>query len=215
MATKDVQDSVRQGESIAGPLTEHEVFPPMVVQMIAVGEETGQVDTMLEKIAEFYDQEVEAMTEALTSLMEPLMIAVLGASWVHGDRAVHADVRDLRTDRVIRARGSRFRVACRPPETFFFMGLKSHACPVRKNGGQTERASNGKPTERWCTQSHGASPPTIIGRRPAGLPCTPDQGDLAGSRGRKRTDCQSIALIPKGNTMFRKWREARKKRASP
>jgi type IV pilus assembly protein PilC len=78
MATKDVQDSVRQGESIAGPLTEHEVFPPMVVQMIAVGEETGQVDTMLEKIAEFYDQEVEAMTEALTSLMEPLMIAVLG-----------------------------------------------------------------------------------------------------------------------------------------
>lgn len=77
-ATKDVQDSVRQGESIAGPLTEHEVFPPMVVQMIAVGEETGQVDTMLEKIAEFYDQEVEAMTEALTSLMEPLMIAVLG-----------------------------------------------------------------------------------------------------------------------------------------
>jgi type IV pilus assembly protein PilC len=77
-ATKDVQDSVRQGESIAGPLTEHEVFPPMVVQMIAVGEETGQVDTMLEKIAEFYDQEIEATTEALTALMEPLMIAVLG-----------------------------------------------------------------------------------------------------------------------------------------
>ncbi len=50
----------------------------MVVQMIAVGEETGQVDLMLEKIAEFYDQEVEAMTESLTALMEPLMIAVLG-----------------------------------------------------------------------------------------------------------------------------------------
>lgn len=78
VATKDVQDSVRQGESIAAPLTEHEVFPPMVVQMIAVGEETGQVDLMLEKIAEFYDQEVEAMTESLTALMEPLMIAVLG-----------------------------------------------------------------------------------------------------------------------------------------
>lgn len=77
-ATKDVQDSVRQGESIASPLSEHEVFPPMVVQMIAVGEETGQVDLMLEKIAEFYDQEVEATTESLTALMEPLMIAVLG-----------------------------------------------------------------------------------------------------------------------------------------
>ena len=77
-AVKDVQDSVRTGEPIASPLAKHDVFPPMVVQMIAVGEETGAVDTMLEKIAEFYDQEVEATTEALTSLMEPLMIAVLG-----------------------------------------------------------------------------------------------------------------------------------------
>ena len=77
-AVKDVQDSVRQGESIAGPLTEHDVFPPMVVQMIAVGEETGAVDTMLEKIADFYDMEVESMTESLTALMEPIMIAVLG-----------------------------------------------------------------------------------------------------------------------------------------
>ena len=50
----------------------------MVVQMIAVGEETGAVDTMLEKIADFYDQEVEATTEPLTALMEPIMIAVLG-----------------------------------------------------------------------------------------------------------------------------------------
>ncbi len=77
-ATKDVQESVREGESIAGPLTEHEVFPPMVVQMIAVGEETGGVDHMLEKIADFYDTEVETLTESLTALMEPLMIAVLG-----------------------------------------------------------------------------------------------------------------------------------------
>jgi type IV pilus assembly protein PilC len=77
-AVKDVQDSVREGESIAGPLGEHDVFPPMVVQMISVGEDTGAVDTMLDKIADFYDTEVEAMTESLTSLMEPLMIAVLG-----------------------------------------------------------------------------------------------------------------------------------------
>jgi type IV pilus assembly protein PilC len=77
-AVKDVQDSVRQGESIAGPLSNHDIFPPMVVQMIAVGEETGNVDGMLEKVADFYDTEVEAMTESLTALMEPLMIAVIG-----------------------------------------------------------------------------------------------------------------------------------------
>ena len=51
----------------------------MTVQMIAVGEETGAIDEMLEKISEFYDQEVEATTESLTALLEPLMIAVLGA----------------------------------------------------------------------------------------------------------------------------------------
>src|SRR3954468_4961032 len=77
-AIRDVQDSVRQGESIAGPLKNHAVFPPMVVQMMAVGEDTGALDAMLHKISEFYDQEVEATTEALTALIEPLMIAVLG-----------------------------------------------------------------------------------------------------------------------------------------
>jgi type IV pilus assembly protein PilC len=59
-ATRAVQESVRTGESLARPLTEHPVFPPMVVQMMAVGEDTGALDTMLMKIAEFYDQEVEA-----------------------------------------------------------------------------------------------------------------------------------------------------------
>jgi type IV pilus assembly protein PilC len=77
-AIKEVQESVRSGESIAGPLANHPVFPPMVVQMMSVGEDTGALDEMLHKIAEFYDQEVEATTEALTSLIEPLMIAVLG-----------------------------------------------------------------------------------------------------------------------------------------
>jgi type IV pilus assembly protein PilC len=78
-AVRDVQNSVRQGESLAGPLSAHKVFPPMVVQMLAVGEDTGALDTMLHKIAEFYDQEVEATTEALTALIEPLMIVVIGA----------------------------------------------------------------------------------------------------------------------------------------
>ena len=77
-ATRAVQESVRTGESLAKPLTEHPVFPPMVVQMMSVGEDTGALDTMLGKIAEFYDQEVEATTESLTALIEPLMIAFLG-----------------------------------------------------------------------------------------------------------------------------------------
>ena len=77
-AVDDVKDGVRQGRSIAEPLTEHEVFPAMVVQMIAVGEETGAVDTMLDKIADFYDREVQATTEQLTALMEPVMIGILG-----------------------------------------------------------------------------------------------------------------------------------------
>jgi len=77
-AAKAVRDSVRSGQSLAAPLNDHPVFPPMVVQMITVGEDTGALDEMLHKIAEFYDQEVEATTEQLTSLIEPLMIAILG-----------------------------------------------------------------------------------------------------------------------------------------
>jgi type IV pilus assembly protein PilC len=77
-AIDDVKGSVREGESMAKPLARHAVFPPMVVQMLAVGEETGQVDTMLEKVAAFYEQEVEASVDALTSLIEPLLIAVIG-----------------------------------------------------------------------------------------------------------------------------------------
>jgi len=77
-ATRAVQESVRTGQSLTGPLSEHPIFPPMVVQMMAVGEDTGALDTMLEKVADFYDQEVESTTEQLTSLIEPLMIVVLG-----------------------------------------------------------------------------------------------------------------------------------------
>jgi type IV pilus assembly protein PilC len=77
-ALKEVQESVRRGETVAGPLATHAVFPTMVVQMIASGEESGAMDKMLQKIAQFYDEEVEATTEALTALIEPLMIAFLG-----------------------------------------------------------------------------------------------------------------------------------------
>lgn len=73
-----VAESVRQGESIAGPLTESGVFPSMVTQMISVGEDSGSLQTMLEKVADFYDQEVKSTTESLTALIEPLLIAFLG-----------------------------------------------------------------------------------------------------------------------------------------
>jgi type IV pilus assembly protein PilC len=77
-ASRDVRESVRTGETMAAPLSSHTVFPPMVIQMISVGEDTGALDSMLDKIADFYDQEVESMTEALVSLIEPIMIAFLG-----------------------------------------------------------------------------------------------------------------------------------------
>ncbi len=77
-ALREVHDSVRQGRSFATPLSNHAVFPPMVVKMIAVGEESGSLGAMLDSIADFYDAEVESATDRLTSTIEPLMIAGLG-----------------------------------------------------------------------------------------------------------------------------------------
>lgn len=73
-----LMDSVKKGESISGPLGKSDIFPPMVVRMIAIGEETGELEEMLTKIADFYDTEVDAAVEGLTSLIEPLIIAFLG-----------------------------------------------------------------------------------------------------------------------------------------
>jgi type IV pilus assembly protein PilC len=70
--------SIREGETIAAPLKQSAVFPPMVVQMIAVGEETGALDEMLNKIANFYDDEVNTAVDTLTSIIEPVMIVVMG-----------------------------------------------------------------------------------------------------------------------------------------
>ena len=77
-ALSRVAESVRKGESISDPLGREPVFPTMVSQMVAVGEDAGSMEIMLEKIAMFYDAEVESTTEALTSLIEPLLIAFLG-----------------------------------------------------------------------------------------------------------------------------------------
>ena len=70
--------SIKEGETIAKPLSESKVFPPMVIQMINVGEETGALETMCVKIADFYEQEVGNAVEALTSMIEPLLIVFLG-----------------------------------------------------------------------------------------------------------------------------------------
>lgn len=77
-ALNSVQEAVRQGRSLSAPMSAQGVFPDMVSQMVAVGEDSGALDTMLSKIADFYDQEVETTTEQLTSLIEPLMIGVIG-----------------------------------------------------------------------------------------------------------------------------------------
>ena len=77
-AIKKARSAVKEGETIAKPLGESPVFPSMVVQMIAVGEETGALDQMLSKVADFYDEEVSTAVDSLTSLIEPLMMATLG-----------------------------------------------------------------------------------------------------------------------------------------
>lgn len=77
-AVDKVHDSIKEGDTIAAPLDETKVFPPMVVNMIDVGEETGQLDQMLNKVADIYDQEVEVAVEAMLTLMEPIIIVVLG-----------------------------------------------------------------------------------------------------------------------------------------
>ncbi len=77
-AMDDVYASVKSGGSLAGPIEENSIFPPMVGHMIAVGEETGQLEHMLSKIADFYEAEVDAKVKALTALIEPMMIVFVG-----------------------------------------------------------------------------------------------------------------------------------------
>ncbi|MEM7412973.1 MAG: type II secretion system F family protein [Myxococcota bacterium] len=79
-ALRDVRAAIAEGKTIAEPLAESDVFPGMVTQMIAVGEETGAMETMLSKIADFYDEEVDTAVDALTSMLEPLMMVFLGGS---------------------------------------------------------------------------------------------------------------------------------------
>jgi type IV pilus assembly protein PilC len=77
-AMDDVYSSAKRGGSLAGPIQGNAIFPPMVGHMVAVGEETGQLEHMLSKIADFYEAEVDAKVKALTSLIEPIMIVFVG-----------------------------------------------------------------------------------------------------------------------------------------
>ena len=79
-AIYDVRSGIAEGRTMADPLAESNVFPPMVCQMISVGESTGALDAMLEKIADFYDEEVDQAVENLTSLIEPFMLVFLGVT---------------------------------------------------------------------------------------------------------------------------------------
>jgi len=79
-AVNRARDSVREGKTLTQPLKESKVFPPMVTQMINVGEETGALDTMLSKISDFYEEEVDTAVDGLTSIIEPILIVFLGGT---------------------------------------------------------------------------------------------------------------------------------------
>ncbi|MEO6741983.1 MAG: type II secretion system F family protein, partial [Chthoniobacteraceae bacterium] len=77
-AIKAVSLDVEKGDHLTASLNRQPIFPPMMLRMVAAGESTGKIDTMLEKMADFWDEEIEAMLAALTSLLEPLLIVFLG-----------------------------------------------------------------------------------------------------------------------------------------
>ncbi|MCP3677869.1 MAG: type II secretion system F family protein, partial [Deltaproteobacteria bacterium] len=76
---KTIEDDVREGRGLTEPMTESALFPPMVIQMVGVGEETGGLDEMLEKVAVYYDQEVDATIRNLTTTMEPILLSFIFA----------------------------------------------------------------------------------------------------------------------------------------
>ena len=79
IAMRDVQSAVRDGQPMSSAMRQHKVFPEMVTQMIEVGEESGQISQMLDKVADFYDREVDSAAESLTASIEPIMVLVMGA----------------------------------------------------------------------------------------------------------------------------------------
>ena len=111
---------ISEGKNMAGPLTETNIFPPMVVQMVGVGEQTGALDAMLSKIADFYEEEVDVAVGALTSLIEPaMMVGIGGTVGVVSDRDVPADLQH-------RGQDQRRLITC----------LKRRLSPMRRSYGR-------------------------------------------------------------------------------
>jgi len=77
-SVEGVSEDVEKGDNLSVALSKKKIFPPMMLRMVAAGESTGRIDTMLEKMADFWDEEIEAMLDAMTSLIEPLLIVFLG-----------------------------------------------------------------------------------------------------------------------------------------
>lgn len=77
-AVENAARKIEEGKSIAQPLEESKLFPPMMIQMIAVGEETGSLSSLLDKVAGFYEEEVSTLTKGLTTIIEPIMLVVVG-----------------------------------------------------------------------------------------------------------------------------------------
>jgi type IV pilus assembly protein PilC len=80
LAVTNAKTKIKEGQSISGPLAASGVFPPMVTQMIMVGEESGELEGMLTNVAKFYDEEVDRSVERITSIIEPLMMAFIGVT---------------------------------------------------------------------------------------------------------------------------------------
>jgi type IV pilus assembly protein PilC len=78
-ALDEVRDSVRSGKPVAATLENHSIFTPLSIQMISTGEETGGMPEMLDKVADFYEQEVDTASDALASILEPIMIVILAS----------------------------------------------------------------------------------------------------------------------------------------
>jgi len=78
-AIRRTSSLVEKGDPLAASMSKETIFPPMLLRMVSAGEATGKIDTMLEKMADFWDEEIEALLDALTSLIEPILIVVLGA----------------------------------------------------------------------------------------------------------------------------------------
>ena len=138
------QEGVREGKSLSGTLSQYPVMPTMVTQMIETGEESGALDEMLDKVATFYDNEVNATVDSLTSILEPLIILFMGACI--GAIVISLYLPDVR----LREAGAEASIS----ET-------SHPCPsprqrgagfsIAARGVQVSRSGLGRPIEKTCT----------------------------------------------------------------